>query len=67
MRPDKSDKEEIREFAKRIVTIIERIQTLGEIPQPVNVKGIEPIPSYYIPLGIDETGKIFKGKTKDKK
>ena len=32
MRPDKLDKEEIREFAKRIVTTIERIQTLGEIP-----------------------------------
>ena len=53
MRPDKSDKEEIREFAKRIVTTIERIQTLGEIPKPVNVKGIEPIPPYYTPLGID--------------
>ena len=38
MRPGKSDQEEIRGFAKRIVTIIEMIQTLGEIPKPVHVK-----------------------------
>lgn len=44
MRPDKSDQEEIRGFAKRIVMIVEMIQTLGEIPKPVHVKGIEPIP-----------------------
>ena len=34
MRPDKSDQEEIRGFAKRIVMIVEMIQTLGEIPKP---------------------------------
>lgn len=49
MRPGKSDQEEIRGFAKRIVTIIEMIQTLGEIPKPVHVKGIEPIPPYLYP------------------
>lgn len=53
MRPGKSDQEEIRGFAKRIVTIVEMIKTLGEIPKPVHVKGIEPIPPYYTPLGID--------------
>ena len=37
MRPGKSDQEEIRGFAKRIVMIVEMIQTLGEIPKPVHV------------------------------
>ncbi len=50
MSPGKSDQEEIRGFAKRIVTIVEMIQTLGEIPKPVHVKGIEPIPPYYTHL-----------------
>lgn len=67
MRPGKSDQEEIRGFAKRIVTIVEMIQTLGEIPKPVHVKGIEPIPPYYTPLGIDgKPAKFLKAKPKTK-
>ena len=67
MRPDKSDQEEIRGFAKRIVMIVEMIQTLGEIPKPVHVKGIEPIPPYYTPLGIDgKPAKFLKAKSKTK-
>ena len=67
MRPGKSDQEEIRGFAKRIVTIVEMIQTLGEIPKPVLVKGIEPIPPYYTPLGIDgKPAKFLKAKPKTK-
>ena len=67
MRPGKSDQEEIRGFAKRIVTIVEMIKTLGEIPKPVHVKGIEPIPPYYTPLGIDgKPAKFLKAKPKTK-
>ena len=67
MRPDKSDQEEIRGFAKRIVMIVEMIQTLGEIPKPVHVKGIEPIPPYYTPLGIDgKPAKFLKAKPRTK-
>ena len=43
------------------------IQTLGEIPKPVHVKGIEPIPPYYTPLGIDgKPAKFLKAKPKTK-
>ena len=44
------------------------IQTLGEIPKPVHVKGIEPIPLAIIPhSGIDgKTSEILKGKPKTK-
>lgn len=67
MRPDNLDEDEIGEFAKRIVTIVEMIQTLGEIPKPVHVKGIEPIPPYYTPLGIDgKPAKFLKAKPKTK-
>ena len=47
--------------------IVEMIQTLGEIPKPVHVKGIEPIPPYYTPLGIDgKPAKFLKAKSKTK-
>ena len=44
------------------------IKTLGEIPKPVHVKGIEPIPPYYTPLGTDgKPAKILKGKNQRQK
>ena len=72
-RPDENDLQVIRRFAEDIAVKIEGIKEgdqdgMAEIPAPVAVKGIEPVPSYYRPLQEDGTPANFlkaKPKTAD--
>lgn len=61
-RPDKEDQEEIHDFANQVA---EKLKQMTKIPEPIWVKGIEPIPAYYRPLGIDGKPAVFlKAKPK---
>ena len=72
-RPDEKDLQVIRRFAEDVAVKIEGIKEgnqdgMAEIPAPVAVKGIEPVPSYYRPLQEDGTPANFlkaKPKTAD--
>lgn len=64
-RPDKEDITDIHNFAKALAT---KVEQMIEIPEKITVKGIEPIPAYYTPLGIDGKPAVFlkaKPKTTD--
>ncbi|MBR0409488.1 MAG: EFR1 family ferrodoxin [Eubacterium sp.] len=59
-RPDREDMDLVRSFAK---TVADKVNEMKEIPGPVKVRGIEPIPPYYQPLGIDgRPAKFLKAK-----
>lgn len=59
-RPDSKDMDLVRSFAK---TVANKVNKMKEIPGPVKVKGIEPIPLYYQPLGTDgRPAKFLKAK-----
>ena len=61
-RPDKDDLDIIRSFAQQIAR---KVVGLEAIPEPVHVRGIEPIPPYYQPLGTDGRPAVFlKAKPK---
>lgn len=61
-RPDPEDMEMIRSFGKDIA---DKVAGLEELPDPVEVKGTEPIPPYYQPLGTDGKPAVFlKAKPK---
>ena len=61
-RPDEDDICMIRRFAKEAA---DQVAGLEGIPEPVDLKGIEPIPPYYKPLGIDGRPAVFlKAKPK---
>jgi ferredoxin len=72
-RPDEGDLQAIRRFAENVAVKIEGIKEgnldgMAEIPAPVAVKGIEPVPAYYRPLQEDGTPANFlkaKPKTAD--
>lgn len=72
-RPDEGDLQVIRRFAEDVAVKIEGIKEgdqdgMAEIPAPVAVKGIEPVPAYYRPLQEDGTPANFlkaKPKTAD--
>lgn len=72
-RPDEKDLQAIRRFAEDAAVKIERIKEgnqdgMAEIPAPVAVKGIEPVPAYYRPLQEDGSPANFlkaKPKTAD--
>ena len=53
--PDEADVEYIRGFGKKVA---EKAVALTEYPEPIAVKGIEPVPAYYTPL--DENGQPAK-------
>lgn len=64
-RPDQADIDQINLFAERIA---DRIGTEKAFKEPVGVKGREPIPAYYTPLGIDGKPAVFlKAKPKTTK
>ena len=61
-RPNEADLHMIRAFAKDIVA---KVAAMKEIPPPIPVKGTEPIPPYYQPLGTDGRPAVFlKAKPK---
>ena len=72
-RPDEKDLQLIHRFAEDAAVKIERIKEgeqdgMAEIPAPVAVKGIEPVPAYYRPLQEDGSPANFlkaKPKTAD--
>lgn len=76
-RPDESDMEEIRQFAAHVADKIGAIAPAAEgegqdgmaqVPVPVKVKGEDPIPGYYRPLGADGKPAVFlkaKPKTRE--
>lgn len=64
-RPDEKDMQEISAFAGKIA---EKVCDIEEIPERIPVKGKEPIPAYYRPLGVDGKPAVFlkaKPKTSD--
>lgn len=61
-RPDKEDQMDIHNFVDQVVR---KIEQMIKIPEPIWVRGIEPIPAYYRPLGIDGKPAVFlKAKPK---
>ena len=57
-RPDENDLQEIRRFAEKVAAKVDEIKEgekdgMAEIPAPIAVKGIEPVPAYYRPLQED--------------
>ena len=72
-RPDAEDIKFIRQFAQDIFSKINGISEgekdgMAQIPAPVQVKGEDPIPGYYRPLGVDGKPAVFlkaKPKTTD--
>lgn len=76
-RPDQKDREEIVQFASQVTELVEKIAAQERLERtaktalpnhPVPVKGTEPIPAYYRPLGIDGKPAVFlkaKPKTKE--
>lgn len=63
-RPDAADLEEIEKFADAVA---DKITNATEIPEKIEVDGIEPIPPYYTPLGMDgKPTKFLKAKPKTK-
>lgn len=72
-RPSEEDMQMIRGFAEDVAAKIEKIEEgdqdgMAEIPAPIAVKGIEPVPAYYRPLQEDGSPANFlkaKPKTKD--
>lgn len=61
-RPDEEDQVEIYQFASAVA---DKIKKMNEIPEKIQVKGTEPIPAYYIPLGMDGKPAVFlKAKPK---
>ena len=62
VRPDHEDMDIIRSFGKDAA---DKAAGLKDIPEPVKVKGIEPVPPYYQPLGTDGRPAVFlKAKPK---
>ncbi len=64
-RPDEKDWKEVQQFIEKTADKIDR---MTEIPKRISVKGEEPIPDYYRPLGIDGKPAVFlkaKPKTAD--
>lgn len=65
-RPDREDMVEIYQFAAAVAA---KIAGMEEIPGKIQVKGTEPIPAYYTPLGMDGKPAVFlkaKPKTREK-
>lgn len=61
-RPDKKDMDDIHNFA---AAVADKIEQIVKIPERIPVRGIEPIPAYYTPLGIDGKPAVFlKAKPK---
>lgn len=61
-RPDKEDMVDIHSFAEAVAI---KVKQMVEIPERIPVKGIEPIPAYYTPLGRDGKPAVFlKAKPK---
>lgn len=55
-RPDHEDMKMIRAFGKDIA---DKAARLEQPPGPIKVKGIEPVPPYYQPLGMDGRPAVF--------
>ena len=55
-RPDEKDWKEVQQFIEKTADKIDR---MTEIPKRISVKGEEPIPDYYRPLGIDGKPAVF--------
>lgn len=61
-RPDKKDLAALEAFAEKIAS---KVLEMDEIPEPIQVRGDEPIGPYYTPLGIDGKPAVFlKAKPK---
>lgn len=61
-RPDQTDLEKLEAFSTKVV---EKINTLEDFPQPVDVKGSNPPEVYYTPKGLDGNPTVFlKAKPK---
>lgn len=64
-RPDKEDRMQIHRFG---VQVADKIMGMTKIPERIPVRGTEPIPAYYRPLGIDGKPAVFlkaKPKTRE--
>lgn len=63
-RPDAADLAEIEQFANAVA---DKVANADEIPEKIEVDGIEPVPPYYTPLGTDgKPTKFLKAKPKTK-
>lgn len=63
-RPDEKDKAAMAQFAEKVAEKVEKMDT---IPEPIVVRGDDPVGPYYTPLGTDGKPAVFlKAKPKTK-
>ena len=61
-RPDEADREIMMQFAEAVA---EKVEKMEEIPAPIEVRGEDPVGTYYTPLGTDGKPAVFlKAKPK---